>query len=76
MRNTLPWVCLAACLLAVSAMPWRRTDPHHAFIFNLLHQLEDDAEDIEASTLSEPEAAPIGHRTTAGNPDGHSRTRV
>ncbi len=76
MRNTLPWICLVACLLAVSAMPWRRTDPHHEFIFNLLHRLDDDAEVSEASALNEPEAVSIGHRTATGNPDSHSRTRV
>ncbi len=76
MKNALPWICLVACLFAVLAMPWRRTDPHHDFIFSLLHQLEGDAENIDASPLSAAEAAPIGHRTAPHNPDRHSRARV
>jgi hypothetical protein len=76
MRTLLPWICLAFCLIAVSAMPWRRTDPHHDFIIDLLQHLNDDSESIGASGVTAPEAALLEHRTAAGNSDGNSRPRV
>ncbi len=76
MRTLLPWICLSVCVIVVSAMPWRRPDPHHAFILNLLHQLEDDSEVTEASSVTAPEAALLEHHTVAGNPDGSSGSRI
>lgn len=76
MRTLLPWICLAACLIVVSVMPWRRSDPHHDFILNLLHQLEDDSQGTEASGVTAPEAAPLGHHTATGNPDRNRGSRI
>ncbi len=76
MRTLLPWICLMFCLVVVAAMPWRRSDPHHDFILNLLHQLEDDSEFTEASGVTGPEAALLEHHTVAGNPDRNSGPRI
>ena len=76
MRTLLPWICLAILLVAVSAMPWRRTDPHHDFIIDLLQHLNDDPDSIEGSGVTAPEAALLEHRTAAGNTDSNSRSRI
>ncbi len=76
MRTLLPWICLIFCLIVVSAMPWRRPDPHHDFILHLLHELEDEPQVTEASGVTAPEAALVEHHTAAGNTDRHSGSRV
>ncbi len=76
MRTLLPWICLSFCVIVVLAMPWRRPDPHHDFILNLLHQLEDDSQVTEASGVTAPEAALLEHHTVARNIDGNSGSRV
>lgn len=76
MRTLLPWICLAACLIAILAMPWRRPDPHHGFIFDLVHHLGDDSEVIDTSGVTAPEAALLEHHTAAGNPNRRSGSRI
>lgn len=77
MRALLPWICLVACLIVVSAMPWRRSDPHHDFIFDLVHHLADDSEVVKASFGEPaPEAAQLEHHTVAGNPNRNRGSRI
>lgn len=67
MRNWLPWACIAVSLIAVAAMPWRRPDPHHEFIFHLLTNLEDESATVGSSRGASSEVDSLGHRTAASN---------
>ena len=42
MGNWLPWALLVFVAILLMAMPWRRPDPHHEFMLNLLQLLKQD----------------------------------
>ncbi len=69
MRTFLPWLCLALAVFAVAAMPWRRPDPHHKFILDLLATLERGGTEAQ-------EVHGIEHRTSAGSPHDTSSTHI
>lgn len=70
MRTWLPWILVAVSVLLIVAMPWRRPDPHHVFIFGLVANLDENiAEPVNHSTV---EVQQLGHRTAAGSTDHSS----
>ena len=42
MGSWLPWALLVFVAILLMAMPWRRPDPHHEFMLNLLQLLKQD----------------------------------
>lgn len=76
MRTWLPWICFAFLVLVVVAMPWRRPDPHHEFMLQLLSNLRDDSLTPEASLGTLSEVDTIEHRSAAGHTNGSSGPRI
>jgi hypothetical protein len=67
MRNWLPSFLIAVSITVLVAMLWRRPDPHHEFIFQLLANLSDDSANMGSSRGITSEVRSLEHRTAAGN---------
>ena len=39
MSLLLPWILAVIAIALVAAMPWRRSDPHHEFVFEICRRL-------------------------------------
>ncbi len=75
MRQWLPWLFLALLVLLLAAAPWRRVDPKHEFMVNLLNRLgtEDPADQI---TPHQGRTETLGYRTHPGRNHGLRSTDV
>jgi hypothetical protein len=73
MRQSLPLAILAVVAFLLMAMPWRRNDPRHEFMFELCKRL---AEGVPACTRFDTdipgseETHSSGYRTAAGHHHG------
>ncbi len=67
MRTWLPWMLLAFSALLIAAMPWRRPDPRHQFIFRLISSME-EGDPAEPKADSIAEVHQLGRGTAAGRP--------
>ncbi len=70
MRNWLPWIFLGVYIAIVAAAPWRRSDPHHEFVLQLVRNLPEEQD------LTTGEEQQIGTGTRTGSPDRPIGTRI
>lgn len=87
MRNQLPLAILFLVAVILAAMPWRRPDPRHEFIFEMYSRLaegapacvrEGDVSVVKAGgqLVAPGEIRESEHRTAAGHTDGAGGPRL
>lgn len=75
MRGWMPWALLAVLIVLVAAAPWRRVDPKHEFIVNLLSNLgSEDSTDQFASANGKADT--LGHWIGSGRHHGTGSSHV
>jgi|GEM_PF-3321594 hypothetical protein len=64
MAEALPFALLVFLVAILVAMPWRRPDPNHEFMLELLRLLEDEHTSPSDSSLAPPQSSTAGQMSS------------